>query len=98
MIQMLEVEFIGGPYDGHKEPLGSGPPTEELAWIVCEDVFRLLAGKDSRERGNITSVAIYELEVDDGLFHYRFIGAISFKELADSLRATCIQMANGGHE
>ena len=98
MIQMLEIEVIGGPYDGHKGPLGSGRPAEQLAWIVCEDAFRLLAGKDCRERGNITSIAIYELEVDDGVFHYRFIGAISFKELADSLRATCVQIGNGGHE
>ena len=63
---MFEVEFIGGPYDGHKELLGSGPPAEELAWIVGEDVFRLLAGKNRRKRGRITSVAIYELEVVDG--------------------------------
>ena len=98
MIQMLEVEFIGGPYDGHKELLGSACPAEELAWIVCEDVFRLLAGKDRRKHGRITSVAIYELEVVDGLFHYRFLGAISFKELLDSPRATCIQMTNGGHK
>ena len=95
---MFEVEFIGGPYDGHKEVLGSGPPAEELAWIVCEDVFRLLVGKNCRKRGTITSVAIYELEVVDGLFHYRFLGAISFKELLDSVRATCIQMTNGGHK
>jgi hypothetical protein len=43
---MFDVEFIGGPYDGHKELLGSACPVEELAWIVCEDVFRLLAGKE----------------------------------------------------
>ena len=97
MVQMLEAEFIGGPYDGHKESLGSACPPEQLAWIVCEDVFRLLAGKDGRERGTITSVAIYELEVVDGLFHYRFLGAISFKELADSVRTTCIQMTNAEH-
>ena len=98
MVQMLEAEFIGGPYDGHKESLGSACPPEQLAWIVCEDVFRLLAGKDGRERGTITSVAIYELEVVDGLFHYRFLGAISFKELADSVRTTCIQMTNAEHK
>lgn len=95
---MFEVEFIGGPYDGHKELIGSGPPAEELAWIVCEDVFRLLAGKDDRKHGTITSVAIYELEVVDGLFHYWFLGAISFEELTDSVRATCIQMTNGEHK
>jgi len=86
MIQMFEVEFIGGPYDGHKELLGSGPPAEELACVVCEDVFRLLAGKDRRKHGTITSVAIYELEVDDGLFHYRFLGAIPFKALTPCVR------------
>ena len=98
MIQMFEIEFIGGPYDGHKELLGPACPAEELAWIVCEDVFRLLAGKDSRKDKRITSVAIYELDVDDGLFHYRFLSAISFKELADYVSATCIQKSNGGHK
>ena len=83
---MLEVEVLGGLYDGHKESLGSACPAEQLAWIVCKDVFRLLAGKDRLKHGAITSVAIYELEVVDGLFHYRFLGAISFKELADSVR------------
>ena len=95
---MFEAEFIGGPYDGHKELLASGPPAEELAWIVCEDVFRLLAGKDRRKHGAITSVAIYELEIVDGLFRYRFLGAISFKELVDSVRTTCIQMTNAAHK
>jgi hypothetical protein len=98
MTQMFEIEFIGGPYDGHKELLGSACPAEELAWIVCEDVFRLLAGKDRRTHGRITSVAIYELEVLDGMFRYRFLHAISYKELADSVRETCIQMTNGGRK
>ena len=95
---MFDIEFIGGPYDGHKELLGSVCPAEELAWIVCEDVFRLLAGKDGCKHGTITSVAIYELEVVDGLFHYRFLGAVSFQELVDSVRATCIQMTDGGQK
>ena len=95
---MLEVEFVGGPYDGHSEPIDSGPPAEELAWLVSKDVYRLLDGKDRRECGTITSVAIYTLEVDDGLFQYRFLRSISFKELVDSLRASCMQLPNGEHK
>lgn len=80
---MADVEFIGGPYDGHRDILGHCRPAETLAWLVCRDVFRLFAGKEGQGRGTITSVAIYELEVTDGLFQYRFMHAIAFSELMD---------------
>ena len=94
---MFEVEFIGGPYDGHQGFLSSEYPAEELAWMVCEDVYRLLAGRERRNRGTMTSVAIYELDVVDGLFQYRFLRAISVNELTDSVRATGLQMTDGGN-
>ena len=47
------IEFIGGPYDGHKEVCRTQTvhlPTD-LAWIVCEDAFRMLEGRDSHPGG-----------------------------------------------
>lgn len=82
---MRDVEFVGGPYDGHKDALGACPPADRLAWLVYRDVFRLFDGMKDKGRGTITSAAIYELEVADGLFYYQFIHAISFNELTDDM-------------
>ena len=84
---MFEIEFVGGPYDGHKEPSFTRPvqlPTDVI-WLVCEDVFRLLNGKGHRTGGRITSVALYELEVRNAAVRYRFAGAASVNELTDSM-------------
>ena len=87
---MCEIEFIGGPYDGHKEPCLTRPVhlPAHVVWFVCEDVFRLLDGKDHHPGGSITSVALYELEVGSSAFRYRFASAISVKGLTDSMRKT----------
>lgn len=81
-LQHFEIEFIGGPYDGHKEPCFVRPIhlPADLVWFVCEDVFRLLDGGDLCSGGSITSVALYELERVNGTCRYRFVGAISAKE------------------
>ena len=82
---MSQVEFIGGPYDGYRDDLGANRPAEELAWLVCRDVFRLFTEQKCKGRGTITSIAIYELEVADGQFQYRFVRAISSRDLADDV-------------
>ena len=82
-IRYLDIEFIGGPYDGHKEPSFT-PPIHlpaELVWFVCEDAFRLLDGKDHRPGGSFTSVALYELELANGARRYRFVRTIPVREL-----------------
>jgi hypothetical protein len=86
----LEIEFIGGPYDGHKEVYFT-PPIHlpaDVVRLVCDDALRLLDGKNHRAGGSITSVALYELEGGNGACRYRFAGAISLRELADSMRET----------
>jgi hypothetical protein len=64
-IRFLEIEFIGGPYDGHKEPCFTWPADlpADVVWLVCENVFRLLDRRDHRPGGSITSVALYQLGV-----------------------------------
>ena len=97
LIRFLQIEFLGGPYDGHKEP-GCTLPAHlpaDVVWLVCEDVFRLLDGKDHRPGGSITSVAIYELDAGNGAVRYRFAGASSVKELTHSERETPTCMTNG---
>ena len=87
---MFEIEFVDGPYDGYKEPCSTWPVhlPANVMWLVCDDVFRLLNGKEHRPGGRITSVALYELEVGGGACRYRFASAISIKELTDSMRET----------
>ena len=59
------IDFIGGPYDGHVLQCLTQPVhlAANVVWLVCEDAFRMLDGKESCPRGSIMSVAIYELEI-----------------------------------
>ena len=72
------IEFIGGPYDGHKEPCltQTAHLPADVVWCVCEDAFRILEGEDSQPGGSTTSVALYRLAVTNGAPLYRFAGAI----------------------
>lgn len=86
-MRLLEIEFIGGPYDGHNEPC-FGRPVQlpaDVIWLVCDDAYRLIDGKDHRGSGSITSVAFYELDVGNGTCKYRFAGAISVTALTRSI-------------
>jgi hypothetical protein len=89
-IRFLEIEFVGGPYDGHKESCFTRPIhlPADVVWLVCEDVFRLLDGKDRCPGGAMTSVALYKLDADSGTCRYRFAGAVSVKQLTHSMRQT----------
>lgn len=92
---MQELEFYGGPFDGHRECLDAGRPADRVAWLVCDDAFGMLGGKPIHNLGTVTSVAIYELEVDDGRFRYDHSRSVSFKELMTSLETRCIQIKKG---
>ena len=82
-----EIEFIGGPYDGHKEIVVTRPIhlPADVGWFVCEDIFRMINGKDSRPCGSITSVALYELAVKDDSYEYRFARTVSVDTFMQSL-------------
>lgn len=89
----LEIEFIGGPYDGYREFCFTRPThlPEDVVWFVCEDVFHRLDGqwrdaKQYRSSGSLTSAALYELEGKNGAHRYRFVGAISVRELSLCMR------------
>ena len=79
---LCAVEFIGGPFDGHVH-LASFPP-DELAPIaslpVNDNMFRMLDNKTPGAKCPATSVAIYELEAEQGEWRYRFCGATSARE------------------
>ncbi|HVX11185.1 MAG TPA: hypothetical protein VHC22_08400 [Pirellulales bacterium] len=72
------VEFIGGPYDGHRQGV---PSAEELADTVAlpvnRNIFRMLSGLPATEPVRTTSIAIYELEMMEGAARYYFLGTTS---------------------
>lgn len=84
---MLEIHFIGGPFDGHQQadqrclehlPL-------DVAWLVCDDAFRQLDGKILQKHGCLTSVALYRLDRSTATACYRYEGAISARDFGDAL-------------
>lgn len=89
----LEIEFIGGPYDGYREFCFTRPThlPVDVVWFVCEDIFERLGrqrvdAKQYRSGGSLTSAALYELEGKNGAHRYRFVGAISVRELSLCMR------------
>ena len=91
-IRLLNIEFVGGPYDGHVETFHTCARLlpSEVTWLVGADAFRVLHG-DGRDlntdpRRLLTSVALYARETANDTFRYRFVGAISSQQLTDSIR------------
>jgi hypothetical protein len=72
------IEFVGGPFDGHVQPLSL--ETRSLVAVallpVSRTVFGWLEGKSTPVGTRVTSVAVYRLEVEDGHVRYRFRRAL----------------------
>ncbi|HZL91208.1 MAG TPA: hypothetical protein VFB96_22770 [Pirellulaceae bacterium] len=78
------VEFIGGPFDGHRARFASAKELpEDLAWLVSENVFRLLYGQERAPKGQITSVAVYHRGRRGNDWCYRFTSAMSPREVGN---------------
>ena len=84
---MFNIEFIGGPYDGHRQTCLMSPnqlPSDVIC-LVCDDGLRLIGGGVHEQRGTFTSVALYEIDWATGTARYRFAGAIPAKDFRESL-------------
>lgn len=84
-VRSFDVEFVGGPYDGHKATgftRVAQLPTD-LVWLVCEDAYRTLDGVRGRPCGWMSSFAIYKLVYDRGTPRYRFARAVPIDVLSD---------------
>lgn len=90
--QDFQIEFMGGPFDGHKLPCAARPLhlPADIIWFVCDDVFRLFAGKVGPPDGSINSVALYKLEAGGGACRYRFAGTASAAQLIPAVADTAI--------
>ncbi|HEV3022916.1 MAG TPA: hypothetical protein VGX76_10625 [Pirellulales bacterium] len=72
-----EVEFIGGPFDGHRQPI-SIPPTalaSMAAFPISRNIFHLFDNEADEPAAPTTSLAIYELAVVEDQPRYHFLGA-----------------------
>jgi len=69
------VHFIGGPFDGHVQPISC--PThvlnDEVTLPVNENILNWVNGGRRGPRRRATSLAVYELESVGGTCTYRFL-------------------------
>ena len=92
-IRLLDVEFVGGPYDGHQETYHTCARRlpQDVVWLVGADAFRMLDGEGHQlkidPRRSLTSVALYSREPAGESFRYRFVGVISVKRLTESINS-----------
>ena len=74
-----QIEFIGGPFDGHLQDISLAPG--ELAEMVLlpvnENMLRMVQGQHRGPKAVPTSVAMYSLEQHEGRWRYRYGWAAS---------------------
>ena len=88
---MLNVEFIGGPFDGHHQAclVTSGELPSHVIRLVCDDAFRQLEETTQVQARIFTSVAFYGLDRQPDSKRYLFTKSISFTEFNVLLRHMC---------
>ena len=70
------VEFLGGPLDGHVEWIDANevhPHSPRVSFAIGPSTFPFLDGDRPTFGATTTSLAVYELWLEDGRWLYRFI-------------------------
>lgn len=88
---MLNVEFIGGPFDGHHQAclVTSEKLPSHVIRLVCDDAFQQLEETAKVQAKKLTSVALYGLDRQSDSKRYLFTKSISFTEFNVLLRQMC---------
>jgi hypothetical protein len=78
-----EIRFIGGPLDGYREtrPPGQVGLAEVLAVPINSNLLTALVGERRGPKKPASSVAVYELQILDGVVEYRFVGQTTARQL-----------------
>ncbi len=79
---MHEVEFIGGPLDGHNYAFSHTPDDlPSLAKLsISADVVRVVTGEKNRVTEPASSTAVYCLDAENGTLRYYFVASIAAEE------------------
>jgi hypothetical protein len=87
------IEFIGGPFDGHKEFSMERPAhlAADVIRLVGKGVLRFIDGRRHLPGQAIVSAALYELVLGSGAPRYEFVGAISAAEVAELMEGRVTQ-------
>jgi hypothetical protein len=78
-LPLYQVKFIGGPFDGHCQPISIPPAAlaSMAAFPISRNIFHLFSGESREADAPTTSLAIYELAIVDDQPCYHFLGAAS---------------------
>ena len=81
------IEFIGGPYDGHREafPVAAEQLPQDLMWLVSERAFQALDEVAESSNAVVSSIAIYERECRVGVWRYEFVDTLSPHEFGSHI-------------
>ena len=85
----IEIQFVGGPYDGHRQAFSDPPIIERLPMPVNENMLPLLEGKKPGSLAPTLTVARYELRRVEGKWQYHFVESIP----ADQIDLEAIRLA-----
>ncbi len=79
---MHELEFIGGPLDGHtylfSHDPGDLPALARL--LISSDVVRVVTGEKNRVIAPASSTAVYCLDSENGELRYYFVASIAAEQ------------------
>ncbi len=79
--RIIQIQFIGGPYDGHLQPFGDSGLIQQLSLPVNENMLPLLKGESLGPSTPINSLARYRLRQVGDDWKYEFVELISAKEI-----------------
>ncbi|WP_182868160.1 hypothetical protein [Stieleria mannarensis] len=77
--QQTVIEFMGGPLDGHREPLAVNVERlpEKIVCYISANIFRQLEGGQHEYETVVTSRVIYQRENQKHQWNYAFAGSFA---------------------
>ncbi|WP_145385491.1 hypothetical protein [Stieleria neptunia] len=81
--QQKVIEFLGGPLDGHLEPLAVTAERlpEKIVCYISANVFHLLEGEPHEHENVVTSLVIYRRENQKSKWSYAFAGSFAPRDV-----------------
>lgn len=83
------IEFIGGPFDGYRQPAQSTKRqlASDIVWLVTKEALGQLNRRRrmSSRGGVLTSVALYTLDDSSESQRYLYAGSIGPRTFSDAI-------------